>query len=478
MEVEKRIFRNTFVMTVGQGAVQLVNLCFVIYFARVFGAGTLGNYSFAMAIGALCSIFISLGTHSLAIKSISRNKEDEKRIIGSLIPFEILTGLTIFLAAYLILKVFPLNDQQQAMVLLIIAYNTLIKWTDLFCTRFQARENMNYVAYADVARQILRVSCGFILIWQLNDPVAAIGVFPICAFIVLIWMINATKKYYGEVPIIFSLNNFKELILKAWPYGSVILIGILYERLGILLLTIMQSEEVVGFFTSAERLVVAIGIIHTMFISSIFPAMMRLSAQDRLSMSVLAVRCMRLVVVFVLPAASLLFLFSREIIALLYGEEFKQSVNIMQIVAWILVFRGINSYLSMLTIAQDKQSFLSKIKFAALIFFIFIAIPFISFKSGVGLAYAILVSELFLCAMLVSSFRKVSYFSDLMLTIWRILLVCLVLIVMGFIFAHQTFLWRLTIFSFTFVVLVFMLGAIKYHDLKYFREILLSGHKN
>ena len=80
MKIERRIFQNTFVMTIGQGVVQLVNLCFVIYFARVFGAGTLGDYSFAMAIGALCSIFISLGTHSLAIKSISQDIAIEKKI--------------------------------------------------------------------------------------------------------------------------------------------------------------------------------------------------------------------------------------------------------------------------------------------------------------------------------------------------------------------------------------------------------------
>ncbi len=475
MEIERRIFRNTFVMTVGQGIVQLVNLCFVIYFARVFGAGTLGDYSFAMAIGALCSIFVSLGTHSLAIKSISQDIATEIKIIGSLIPFEIITGSIIFISVFVFLEFVPIGNRLYAMILLILAYNIIIKWTDLLCTRFQAREKMGYVAYADVIRQILRVTFGFLLIWQLNDPVAAIGVFPVCALFVLIWMMYATTKQYGAMPLSINLRAFKELVIKAWPYGSLILMGILYERLGIIFLTFMHSEVTVGYFTMAERLVVALGIIHAMFISSIFPAMTRLVAHEKKIMPVLAVRCLRLVLVFVLPAASLLFLLSDEVIAVLYGDEFDQSVIILQIVSWVLVFRGLNSYLSMLAIAEDNQSYLSKIKFSALLFFVVISVPLVYLESAEGLSYSILLSEIFLSALLLLLFRKASYFLGLIAIMWRTLLVCVVLIAVGMTFIEQPLFYRLVILSVTLVVAMISMGAIKYHDLRFLRDILFDS---
>lgn len=462
-------------MTIGQGVVQLVNLCFVIYFARVFGAGTLGDYSFAMAVGALCSIFISLGTHSLAIKSISQDITTEKKLIGSLIPFELITGSIIFISAFVVLHYIPIENGLCMMILLILAYNIVIKWTDLLSTRFQAREKMDYVAYADVIRQILRVTFGFLLIWQLNDPVMAIGVFPFCALFVLIWMMYATTQHYGAVKLVVNLRVFKDLVLKAWPYGSLILIGILYERLGIIFLTFIHSEVTVGYFTSAERLVVALGIIHTMFISSIFPAMTRLAVHDQDIMPVLAVRCLRLVLVFVLPAASLLFLFSGEVIETLYGGEFKKSVIILQIVSWVLVFRGLNSYLSMLAIAEDNQSYLSKIKFSALLFFIVISVPLIYLEGAVGLAYSILASEILLSVLLFLLFRNVSYFLGLLAIMWRTVLACIVLIAVGMIVIEQPFFYRLVILTTTLVVAMVSLGAIKYHDLRFLRNILFEN---
>jgi len=219
-------------------------------------------------------------------------------------------------------------------------------------------------------------------------------------------------------------------------------------------------------------LVVAVGIIHTMFISSIFPAMTRLAANEKNIMPVLAVRCLRLVLVFVLPAASLLFLFSSEVIELLYGDEFRQSIIILQIVSWILVFRGLNSYLSMLAIAEDNQSRLSKIKFSALLFFILIAVPLIYMKSSVGLAYAILLSEIYLSALLFFLFKQASYFFALVGTMWRTALACAVLIIVGIIFKEQPVFQRLVIVSLTLLLAMVSLGAIKYHDLTFLRDIL------
>lgn len=478
MEIERRIFRNTFVMTIGQGVAQLVNFSFVVYFARVFGAGTLGDYSFAMAIGALSSIFISLGAHSLALKNISQDLNVEKKLVGSLIPFEVLTGVFIFTGAFIFCELLPMSNRLQGMILIIVAYNVIVKWTGLFCTRFQAREEMSFVAYSDIVRQILRVVFGFILIWKLNDPVAAISVFPICALFVLIWLIHVSIQKYGPLIINFSLNVAKELVINSWPYFSLIIISILYDRLGIILLTFMHSKLEVGYFTSAERLVVAAGVLHAMFVSAIFPAMTRLAVHDKQAMSVLAVRCLRLLLMFTIPAATLLFIFSKEIITILFGGDYIKSIVVLQIVSWALVFRGLNSYLIMLAIAEDYQSNLSKVKFIALLLFVTTALPLVYLMSHMGLAYSILISEVFLSIILCFMLKNTSYFLGLLSTMWKPIIVSIILILVGTIFSQQYFIVRLFILFLTLLVGMIALGAIRYHDLVFLNNILFGSNTN
>ncbi len=476
METERKIFRNTFVMTIGQGVAQIVNFIFVVYFARIFGAGTLGDYSFAMAIGALSSIFISVGTHSLALKSMSQDLNVEKKIIGSLAPFEVLTGICIFCIAFIVCELIPMSDRLYSMILLIVAYNIVVKWTGLFCTRFQAREEMSFVAYSDIVRQVLRVIFGLILIWQLHEPVAVIAVFPVCALFVLVWLVYVSVQRYGALITNFSIGEIKELVINAWPFFSLIIISILYERLGIILLTFMHSEEAVGYFTSAERLVVAAGMLHVMFVGAIFPAMTRLAVQDRSTMIVLAVRCLRLLLIFTLPLAALLFIFSKEIITLLFGGEFVKSIAVFQVVSWVLVFRGLNSYLIMLAIAEDYQSDLSKVKLVALLFFVVVAVPLVYIKSHIGLAYSLVFSEAFLSIALCLLLKNTSYFTNLFSSIWKPVSVSVMLVLAGLFFSQQLIFERLVIIFITLIVSMVSFGVIKYHDLVFLKNILFGSN--
>jgi len=64
----RRIFRNTVYSLVGHGIGDLCSLLFLVVFARSYGSDVLGEFWFAMAIGAVLGALITRGTRPLIIR--------------------------------------------------------------------------------------------------------------------------------------------------------------------------------------------------------------------------------------------------------------------------------------------------------------------------------------------------------------------------------------------------------------------------
>ena len=474
METERKILFNTFALTVGHGIAQLANLAFVIYFARVFGADKLGEYSFAMAIGGLVSIFTSFGTISLAVKQITQAPITEQKLLGALMPMLGVAGILVIVTTIVLGQFLDISSEAYAMLVTIGIYHVALNWTSLIGTRYHARELMAYVAGVDAIQNILRLLFGVSLIWLFKEPIVAIGAFPVCAIAALTWLFVAAAGRFGSISFSVNVGTAKTLIVQAWPYFSLVLLNVLYARLGIVYLTIMKPEAAVGYFASAERLVVAAGLLHSMFLGAVLPSMTRLAAHNPKATENLAARSLRLLLIVTLPAATLLHLLSNDIIRQLYGAGFEPSVIVLEIVSWSLVLRGLCGYFSVLAIANDLQKELSKIRLVSLIVLVALAVPLVYMMSYVGLAYAMVGADTFLATMMYFQLRHKVTGIRLVNAMWRTGLACGSLFLVQVLFAEQSTVIRFTALPAILLATLVLVGAVRSQDLKYLRRIAAS----
>lgn len=478
METERRIFLNTFVLTFGHGIAQLLNFFFVVYFARVFGAGTLGEYSFSIAAATLLAIFVSFGANGFALREISREPETESRIVGVLVPTQLLTGMAIITGVAIIGGLIPLSNVTYGMLLLMVVSRVVLRWTGLICVRFQARELMAHVSGSQAVRNLLRLLLGVALISLFMDPIVTLSAFPISALAVYAWLYLSAERRFGRTSLSLDLKRAWELAVSAWPYFSIVILGVLYARLGVILLRTMQSQTAVGYFSSAERLVAAAGLLHMMFINAVFPAMSRLAKQDRAAMSALAARCLRLLMVMTVPLATFLYLLSPNVIQFIYGAEFAESTRVLQIVVWALVFRGLNGYLAIVAMSLGQERTLARVRFVALIVFVLSATILISTWSYLGLAYAMILSEGILGAAMYRLLSKEISDLDLLGATWRTGLACFAILVAATALMDELTLPQILAIPVLLAVSMAAAGAIRLHDLRFLRQIASSGHGN
>ena len=85
MKTGTRIFKNTLALTVGKGFGDLATFFFLVYFARIFGISIFGQYIFAMSLGGFLSALVNLGLNTLAVREISKDKNNDAKYIGNML---------------------------------------------------------------------------------------------------------------------------------------------------------------------------------------------------------------------------------------------------------------------------------------------------------------------------------------------------------------------------------------------------------
>jgi O-antigen/teichoic acid export membrane protein len=264
------------------------------------------------------------------------------------------------------------------------------------------------------------------------------------------------------------------IIKKAWPFLSIVVLTVVYERLGVILLRMFQSDSDVGYFASAERLLVPFSAMFLAFIVAVFPALAKISPDQSLERDTLARRFLRVLLVLILPTATLVYLYGADIIILLYGADFKEAIAVLTILAWVIALRGFNAFLSMFSISADLQTRLSMLKLSALLVFITLSLAFIPRYSYLGLAYSIVASEIFLAVVMYWSFRRKNLLPGLFSMLWRPSICCLVIVVVTMFSSTLPLGFRLLISLATLVTTAFLTGAVKRHDLSYLVRIASS----
>ena len=475
METERKIFANTFVLTTGHGAAQLLNFLFVIYFARAFGVEALGAYSFAISAATIASVFVSFGSNSLALREIARDPREETRLVGSLVPIQLCTGFLVFGVVTIVGKSFDLGGIAYGMLLLMALSHVVMRWSGLIGARFGAREQMAYLSGAEALRNLVRLLLGIAFISLFNDPVVAVGAFPIASLLVYLWLYFASTRSFGAPQ--FSLSRLRAVALAvaAWPYFSILVLGVLYDRLGIIFLRAIQSESAVGYFASAERLIVPVGLLYTMFLSSVFPVLSRLTAQDEQAMDTLVARCLRLLIVLTLPVGVLLYLFSADIIAILFGQEFGESAGVLRVAAWVFVIEGINGYFEVVAMATGNAAIIARVRFAALSIFVVVAIYLVNTMSYMGLISAIAIAEASIGIALYAVLRTKVRSLRILRAGWRTAVASLVVLVAGLILRDQPLVLRLVTLTMIVIASMLAIGVVKRHDMRFLAAIAFPG---
>jgi len=399
--IGKSVAQNVSVMFGAQVVTWGSSFLLLYFLPRYLGPEDFGRLYLALSIKMILGLLIDFGGNYLIPKEVARSEKKGADILSSYIMLRIFLWV---LSIGLILFISNLLGYSQHVHLLIIILIIAKLWegvTSAFSAYFQGIEKMKYPSMGTIVERLFVAVAGVGALLLGADSIGVAIVITIGAFLnllVIYWFSRRVVRVsYRFEPKIFSL------LRSGMPFFLFSLFSVIYYRIDAVMLASLTSDEVTGWYGGAFRFFDIVMVLPLLYMTAIFPVFSKLWDNKGGVLENTVGQSLRLMVLFGIPTALVIYLFSEPIIQFFMGlEAYGPSVLILNVFALSIPIIFIDIILgSALMGAANKQKAWAIVGLFAIILNIsanYILIPYtqtIYANGGIGAAIATFITELF-----------------------------------------------------------------------------------
>ena len=351
-----RLSRDSIWLLLSRLGTQAGLALFTILLARGLGTAAFGEYAFMASVIFIGNVVTTFGSDMLLIREIAAT--------GSLAGLSSALCIQLVLSAAFIglvtffTRTFPGADPGPSAALRTYSLSMVpLAFYTVFTTALRGRQHMRAYAALSFAATVLQLaaaawflansgeltSLAAVLVWA--QVAAALLSAGLCAF---------TIKDFGQLwqsP----FGKFLALLRACAPIALLGVLGVVYQRLALLMLPALAGSSATGWYSAAAKLVEAAKIGHVAVFTALYPAM----AQYRSDSQVGWARGFRtpylILMTGALLASVLLVVLAAILVPALFGNHYSASVPLVRIMAWSLVPYALNSFLTLALLARGEE---------------------------------------------------------------------------------------------------------------------------
>lgn len=416
-------------MLISQAIVIFFGFFYYIYTARYLGAEGFGILSFAIALIGIFHLLADIGLKTLTTREVSRDKSLAGKYIGNISVLKVILVAVTFVLVVTTVKFLGYPEQTIKVVCIITASFLLKSFTEMFNSVFQAFEKMEYISIGKLIDSILMLAGALVAIELNLEIIPFVTIYLFTNTIVLIYSSLTCLQNFVVPQIEIDLSFWKQMIRESLPFWLTSVFIIIYFRIDIVMLSVMKGDIVVGWYAAPYRLIDALGLLPGVLMTAIYPVFSKFHVNSKESLNLAFNKSFKVLIIIAIPIGIGTTLLAKEIILLIYGNEYLPSVIALKILVWASVLSFINFTPATLLNSTNRQKNLMTftcIGTAFNIVFNFLLIPTLSYR-GAGIATVI--TEIILGLLMIyeiNKFQKKSL-SNLHITIAKSLLSALVM---------------------------------------------------
>jgi O-antigen/teichoic acid export membrane protein len=392
MSLARKILYNVIVNSgakVLSTALALVSIGFI---TRALGPEGFGEYTTALAFFALFMALADLGLNAVGAREISRKGADASVIMGNVFGIRLVISGCITLLAPLGFLFLPYSPELKlAIALALSAFFFSSSYTVLNGV-FQKHLAMDRVALTELVGKVFQtgiIVAAAMLDWGLLAIMGAFVFFMLFNFIVLFFW----SQKFIPFSIHFDIAFWKTFLRQSLPLGGAVIITFLYFKFNPILLSLFQGSEAVGIFGAAFKVIENITFFPAMIVGLALPLLSARIYTDDEGFRKIADSTLRVFFLLTVPLVIGGVLLAKDIILLIGGEEFLESVLVLQILLFALAGMFFGHFFNTLLIVANKQKLLLYLLAACAVVNIALNILLIPTYSYVGAAIASTVTE-------------------------------------------------------------------------------------
>lgn len=390
--------RNTLYLLVAYVFQKAVALFYFILLARYLGVDNFGKYLFAISFATLFSIFIESGLLHVLTREIARDESKKKKYFENAFAFGLLSGIGIFILIAILSNLFNYSILTQALIYLVFLSIWLDQLGWMGYQIFRGLRDLKYESIGLIIHKLSLVGFGLFLIF-VKAPIVMM-VLPLIVGS-LVFFFNAIfwiKKRIGFWPIPrIDKSVLKTLLFLAWPFLLAGIFSKLYATIDTILLSNLVGDQYVGWYGSAQKVSLSLLlIIAGSFGTALYPAFSYYFVRSREKLSELFQQAVFYLLMIAIPISLGLAILSRQVISLIYGQEYLPAVGVLVLLAISIPMVFLDYIFSGLLNACEKQKLHTAIKGVSVGVFIIANLILIPLYKHQGAGMACLISFSFL----------------------------------------------------------------------------------
>ena len=397
-EDKKRLISNFFSLAVLQGANYILPLLTLPYLIRVLGIDTFGLLAFATAVIAYFNIVTDYGFNLTATREISIHRDDKNKVIEIFSSVMTIKVILMFLTLLLLtILVFSFDKFSKDWEIYFLTFGTVIGQVLFPVWFFQGMERMKYITYLNIfAKSIFTVAI-FIFVQEQSD-FWIVPILTSTGFIIAgIWSLFLIKKEFNINFKFQSFNFLKRKIIDGWyVFLSQVKIS-LFSNTNTVILGLIAGNQAVGYFVAAEKLIRSLASLQVPVTQTLFPYISKEIKIDKMTTINKIFKISKIGTIIYSAILIGIFIFSEELIILIFCENMTESVIVLKILLIIPLTIFLNNMFGtqiLLNLGKDKLFF--KILLSIALLNIIMVIPLTLYFSYIGTAISVLISEIFL----------------------------------------------------------------------------------
>ncbi|QBY45767.1 oligosaccharide flippase family protein (plasmid) [Arsenophonus nasoniae] len=406
-----KIFSNVFWLMISQIGGILITLIEQPLLARRLGANEYGKVVYVLAIAIIASVFIEYGFNFSAVKKITgkKNKKYISQVSTDVFFAKLILSIIPIILAFFLIYVTPSDIS--------IPYSWFF-WVFLFILSFGftplwyyiSMERIIFPTILDFSLRIIELVLIVVFIRTSNDAETTIFIQS------MVGMLNTSITTFflfymsgvGSFNIKKALNEIKSgfsVFLYKSSQGIMI-------TMSSLLLGFFGGGKSVGYFVPSEKITKVMTTLITTILNIAYPKFVKSlgdikNNKDRIKIKIKIVKYSLVLSILSLVFSVVVFIFSKKIIFLVFGEGYENAIPLINAIIWIIPLRAwIMSLIILWFIPTNKENFVTKITFINIILISITAYLFIFRFGTMGIVMSILLSELITFLVLTYFFFK------------------------------------------------------------------------
>jgi O-antigen/teichoic acid export membrane protein len=343
------------VLAGGQLITWTMTLLWTLVVPRTLGPSGLGTIMAAWSVTGILGVVLGLGTRNYLVREAVVAPEKGPNLIGTALVLRVLLSPVILGAAILYGQLAHWDHEARTVLYLAAAATIFVQIAEPLQAAFQAIEEMQYLAYSDVISKSGQGLVGIVVVLLGAGTIGVTACWAVMTGVVVLldlyWLRGRVRLNLRT-----SLRKMAALARASVPYWAFGLFFMIYLWIDFVMLSLLTSNEVVGWYSVPTRLFQTLMFLPVAVATAWLPRFVRAYEEDPQSLGRVARAPVELVLLLSLPIAAMTAVTASPLIHLLYGSAYAESVPVLILLGLCIPPMYMNIMLSQVLISMNRQA--------------------------------------------------------------------------------------------------------------------------